>query len=58
VQSAYSYTASNDPRVHFGLGNVDRVDHLRVTWPDGTTLVLDDVAADQFLRLEMNAAAN
>ena len=58
VQPAYSYTASNDPRVHFGLGNVDRVDHLRVTWPDGTTQVLDDVAADQFLRLEMNAAAN
>jgi hypothetical protein len=33
---AYSYLCSNDPRVHFGLGAVPRVDALRVLWPDGT----------------------
>ena len=52
VQPAYSYCASNDPRVHFGLGSIDRVDRLRVTWPDGRTQELEDVAADQFLRVE------
>jgi enediyne biosynthesis protein E4 len=58
VQPAYSYCASNDPRVHFGLGQVDRVERLSVAWPDGRTQELTDVAADQFLRVEREAAAN
>jgi hypothetical protein len=33
---AYSYLASNDPRVHFGLGSVTKVDDLEVAWPSGT----------------------
>ena len=33
---SYSYLASNDPRVHFGLGSVKQVDSLEVRWPDGT----------------------
>ena len=35
VQSAYSYAASNDPRVHFGLGEVERVERVSVQWPGG-----------------------
>jgi hypothetical protein len=57
VQPAYSYCASNDPRVHFGLGPIDRIERLHVTWPDGTTQVLEDVPADQFLRVETAASA-
>ncbi len=30
-----SYLCSNDSRVHFGLGDVDRVESIVVTWPDG-----------------------
>lgn len=33
---AYSYLASNDPRVHFGLGLADKVDSVEVAWPSGT----------------------
>jgi hypothetical protein len=29
------YCSSNDPRVHFGLGSVARVDRLEVRWPNG-----------------------
>jgi hypothetical protein len=32
---AYSYLASNDPRVHFGLGTRTRVDAVEVVWPSG-----------------------
>ena len=38
---------SQDPaEAHFGLGDADAVDELRVTWPDGTETALTDVAAD------------
>jgi hypothetical protein len=36
VNPGSSYLSSNDPRAHFGLGNLQRVDRIRVTWPDGT----------------------
>ena len=35
VLAGYSYMSSNDPRAHFGLGELDRVDALEVLWPDG-----------------------
>ncbi len=31
----YSYLASNDPRAHFGLGEIDQIDSLEVAWPSG-----------------------
>jgi hypothetical protein len=33
VRAAYSYLASNDPRVHVGLGAATRADDIRVRWP-------------------------
>jgi hypothetical protein len=30
-----SYLSSGDPRVHFGLGQIERIDELRIDWPDG-----------------------
>ncbi len=32
----YSYASSSDLRAHFGLGGVDAVAAIEVTWPDGT----------------------
>jgi len=31
-----SYASSNDPRMHFGLGNAAHADSIEVRWPDGT----------------------
>ena len=28
--------ASNDPRVHFGLGKIDKIDSIEVIWPSGS----------------------
>lgn len=33
VQTAYSYLASNDPRVHFGLAELDKVEDVTIIWP-------------------------
>jgi hypothetical protein len=35
INPGLSYLSSGDPRAHFGLGEVGRVDEIRVDWPDG-----------------------
>lgn len=46
-----SYLASEDPRVHFGLGDAQVIDKLTVTWPDGQKLEQENVAANQTVLL-------
>jgi hypothetical protein len=41
----YSYISSNDPRVHFGLGQIDHVDSINMTWPSGAPRKEQFVAA-------------
>jgi len=35
VFSGASYGSSSDPRVHFGLGEMSRVDQVEICWPSG-----------------------
>ena len=42
-----SYLCSNDPRVHFGLGPVERVEAIEVVWPDGYEEVFAGTAVDR-----------
>jgi hypothetical protein len=51
VQPGYSYLCSNDPRAHFGLGPVKRVDSIHVTWPDGKEETFPGQEADQIISL-------
>jgi hypothetical protein len=51
IQPGSSYLCSNDPRAHFGLGSVDRVDGIRIAWPDGTVEDFPGCTADQRLTL-------
>ncbi len=48
---ASSFGASQDPRMHFGLGRLDRIDRITVRWPSGRTQVLRDVLPDRMLRI-------
>lgn len=41
------YLSTDDPRAHFGLGNVTKIDSIRVNWPDGKQQVLTDVKPNQ-----------
>lgn len=43
-----SYVASNDKRVHFGLGSATTAD-VEIQWPSGSRQKLSGVRADQFL---------
>lgn len=35
------------PEVHVGLGAVDQIDRVRITWPGGDTTTVEDVEPDQ-----------
>lgn len=49
--SSGSYLSQNDPRLHFGLGTTDTVEHIEITWPSGTVQVLDRVPARQIVKV-------
>ncbi len=51
VQTTYSYAASNDPRVHFGLGSDETARGVTVRWADGAEQSFGDLAAGQVHRL-------
>src|SRR5262249_56185088 len=51
VRAAYSYLASNDPRVHVGLGQETTAHDVTVRWPDGTRESFGDLPADRIATL-------
>ena len=38
---------SNESVVHFGIGNANRVESVRIDWPSGTTQELQGLEADR-----------
>lgn len=52
VRSSASYLSANDLRVHFGLGNRERVDSVTVRWPSGAERTIRDVATGQVIVVE------
>ena len=51
VRPAYSFAVANDSRVHFGLGDAERVETLEVRWPDGTVTERTGIDVNRILRL-------
>jgi hypothetical protein len=49
VKAGTSYLSSEDPRVHFGLGDATRVRELVVRYPDGRETRLTGVRADRLV---------
>ncbi len=52
VLAGSSYLSSEDPRVHFGLGDADEVKELLVRYPNGRETRLENVAVDRISRWE------
>ncbi|MEM9801067.1 MAG: CRTAC1 family protein [Planctomycetota bacterium] len=55
---AYSYLASNDPRVHFGLAGADVAADVQVRWPDGTVETFGERAAGAYHVLKKGTGTN
>jgi hypothetical protein len=51
VTTSVGYASSSSRRVHFGLGHDQTVTSLEIRWPSGTVQRMQDVLADQCLRL-------
>ena len=51
VQPSASYLASNDPRVHFGVGDESRLRDVVVRWPGGAAEAFGDFAAGEIHEL-------
>ena len=47
IQPSGSYLCSHDPRAHFGLGSVTRIDEINVLWPDGSEEVFPGGGVDR-----------
>ncbi len=51
IDAGGSYLSSSDPRAHFGLGTLARVDTIHVSWPDGSKEDFACGAVDRPLKL-------
>ena len=50
------FQSAVDPRLNFGLGEIDTLDQVLVKWPDGNITELRSVAANQTIELNQNDA--
>lgn len=52
------YLSTTENAIHFGLGTEEKVDSLRVIWPNGSSQTLKNVAVDQLLVLDYKNASD
>ncbi|WZL88178.1 FG-GAP-like repeat-containing protein [Salinimicrobium sp. 3283s] len=50
------FQSSVAPQLHFGLAKADVVDQIKIVWPDGKAEILNDVKANQRLKINYNNA--
>jgi hypothetical protein len=52
VSVSVGFMSSSDRRLHFGLGGESAVKAIEIRWPSGKVQSLENVKADQFLKVE------
>jgi hypothetical protein len=53
---ARGFKSTVESRLHFGLGDVDRIDSILIGWPDGSCSMLYDIPANQFITVNQSDA--
>ena len=48
IRSGGSYLSNHDFRVHFGLGDANKIDSLEIRWPSGKVETITNLKPDQF----------
>ena len=54
IRSGGSYISQSDFRLHFGLGQASKADRIEIRWPSGLTQRLENVSANQILKIREN----
>jgi hypothetical protein len=52
VTTAVGYASASDSRVHFGLGQNQKIKEIEIRWPSGSKQVLHDLEVDRILSIE------
>jgi hypothetical protein len=47
-----SYQSAQDPRLHLGLGEHEKIDAIEVIWPSGLVTMLENMRADQIISVK------
>jgi hypothetical protein len=55
VRSGGSYLSQSDLRIHFGLGDHQKVDKVEVLWPNGKVESIPNLAADRYYTIREGA---
>ena len=55
VTTGSGYLSGSSRRVHFGVGDVERIDELVIEWPLGDRAVLTDLAVDRMYTIRERA---
>ena len=50
-QWATSYLSNNDPRLHIGLGNNNKIDLMEIAWSDGKKETVKDILCDRYITI-------
>lgn len=56
-QPVKGYMSSVDPKIHFGLGSITRLDSLQIIWPEGKLTTLKGVETNQVLNISSGPEA-
>ncbi len=56
-QTARGYLSSVEPVLHFGLGNTQNIEEVKVVWPDGKISIKNDIQANQTLQIKYAEAS-
>jgi hypothetical protein len=50
--SSSGYLSQSDFRLHFGLGDYERIDQIEIRWPTGKIQTLTDIEVNQLIEVK------